>query len=196
MTTPTPLPAPEDNVDEEPIITPSSGVLARERAQNERRRQLKRFNLLYIYLPLTMLVVFLITMVVLLGWVSLSEGGANISGREQASGVADFMVITLCLVPMSLLCLVFPGAGGYLLYLRRKKGSFVRERVAGLMHKAEGGLESADAKLADVQPKVVDGTIKVRQQIDRILDTIYDTFANLSQTIDRQLRRDQDNEDE
>ncbi len=169
-------------------IPPSTATILdpiQAQAKQARQASINRFNRLYVYLPIGLVTGFLIFMFGMLVWATLFADGSTEQG--QASGVADVFVTLLCLFPMTLLCLALPGAGGYALYWRRTKGSVARKHVSNLAGKAERGINTADEKLNEVQPRVVDGTIKARQTIDRIIDTIYELVTNLVAAIDRKI---------
>lgn len=174
------------------IIQLSPAAKAREARQSTRKTDLKRFNWLYVYLPLTIGIILVVTLFGLITWAALFNDGVLEQG--QASGVADTFVTLLCLLPMTLIFLLLPAAGGYALYWRRNKGSVVRKHVANLAGKAESGLDTADEKLREQQPRIVDGTIKVRQKVDGTLDKIATTVLNLTQSIDRRMKGEKQDE--
>ena len=169
-------------------VPPSSTAVAdplQARAKQQRQAEINRFNRLFVYLPIGLITGFLIFMFGLLVWATLFADGSTEQG--QASGVADVFITMLCLLPMTLLCLVLPGAGGYALYWRRNKGSVARKHVSNLAGKAERGINTADQKLNETQPRIVDGTIKARQTIDRIIDTIYDMATKFVALLDSKI---------
>ena len=174
------------------IIQLSPAAKARKERQSNRKAELKRFNQLYVYLPLTLGIILVVTLFGLLTWAALFNDGAIEQG--QASGVADTFVTLLCLFPMTLIFLLLPAAGGYALYWRRNKGSVIRKHVSNLAGKAESGLDTADEKLREQQPRIVDGTIKARQKVDGTLDSIANTVINISQSLDRRIKGERQDE--
>ena len=165
------------------IIQPSSAELARIHTQQERQKALKKFNRLYLYLPLALATGILLGFFILLIWSALFSHDSI--AQNQASGISDIFITLFCLFPLVLVGLIFPAAGGYALYWRRQKGSLVRKHVTKLAGKAEGGLDSAEHKIREQQPRIVDGTIKARQKFDGLLDTIYQTATKLVASLDK-----------
>lgn len=145
---------------------------------------------MYIYLPIGLVVGMLIGVFIVLVWATFSpEGTTEI---EQASGVADVFVTMLCLLPLSIVGLVLPAAGFFALYWRRQKGSLARKRVSSLFGKAERGINTADEKLNDVQPRIVDGTIKARSAAESTMDAIYNASTKAVNKIDSFLTKKDD----
>jgi hypothetical protein len=126
--------------------------------QQERAMARRRFNRLYIYLPLGLASMAIVALVVLMLWGALSP---NIVGtREFASGLADIVII-LTIMPLLLLCAIVPaGAIGYVVYRRqqpqREHGRFqiLIWRLDGLVNKAHDKVEVALPKAAN---PVIDG---------------------------------------
>ena len=167
-------------------IAPAPVNLVRQKEQAEREKRLHRFNWLTLYIPVFLLALFAGVLLGLLGWATLGQGGEVEIG--QASGVADFFITLVCLLPLVIVGAILPIAGIGALYWRYTKGSVVRKPLTNLIRRGESGLATAETKLNEQQPRIVDGTIKVRQRIDQIIDLIYSSVTNALAWIDSKLR--------
>ena len=151
-----PAPIPADGTIE-PVVTLSPEVIAEREARDAK---LKRFNLLAVYLPIALVTLLVIVLMIGLIVATLVSDGA--ADRAMGSGFADLVLTSVVLIPMSLLCAVFPAAGGFLLYKRREKGSIVRKPLTNVLRKVDGGIVSAESKYKQIEPKIVEPTIKFR----------------------------------
>ncbi|MFN2135691.1 MAG: hypothetical protein ACK2UK_07040 [Candidatus Promineifilaceae bacterium] len=98
--------------DEQPGFSPSSEQL-------EREQQLKRFNRLYIYLPVG-IVLFIAAGLIVLMLVGIFAPGL-VGAEEFLSGLAD-TILVLWMLPMTVLCALGPVAYlGYLVNRRQRR---------------------------------------------------------------------------
>ncbi len=132
------------------LYQPSPDQLARAAA-------LKRFNRLYIYLPLAVFSVVGLVLVGLLLWGTLSP---NIVGtREFVSGLADLILI-LAVLPMMLLCAIVPAAYIAWVVYRRQQPQREHGRFQTLIWRLDSLVTKAQDKTSDVMPKVATPVIK------------------------------------
>lgn len=144
-------------------------------ADQARRRRLRRFNWLAVYLPLLAAVLLLGTLFVLLTISAFSP--APEAARRQASGLADFWLIMTVLCPLSLICGIFPGLGVGMLVWRRRRGSMLNDRVAGGMHRLSSLLDILQTYLEKAQLRIAAAIIAVRSRIAWLLRFVRRFFS-------------------
>jgi len=121
--------------------------------QETRAASLQRFNWYFVYPPLIVLGLILLTLTGLLIWGALSP---HILGtREFVSGVADIVVI-LTVLPMTLMCLVPPLAlVGFIIYRRQKKEERPKYgRLQTLFWRIGNIIDIVQTKIETILPKV------------------------------------------
>lgn len=125
--------------------------------QLERAAALRRFNRLYLYLPLA---VFSLAGLVLIGLLLWGVFSPNIVGtREFASGLADLVVI-LTTLPLLLLCALVPaGAVGLAVY-RRQQPKREHGRFQTLIWRLDALVTKAKDTAATTLPKAAAPLIK------------------------------------
>ncbi len=124
--------------------------------QKERAATLRRFNRLYVYLPLGLASLGALTLVILMLWGALSP---NIVGtREFASGLADIVLI-LTILPLLLLCAIVPAAAvGYAVY-RRQQPQREHGRLQPLFWRLDSLVNKAHDKAETALPKAANPVI-------------------------------------
>lgn len=175
-------------------ITPAPADLLQQKAQAERAKKLRRYNWLLVYIPVLLFALFAGILLGLLGWTALSQSNSIEVG--QASGVADVTLTLFVLLPLTIVGAVLPLAGIGALYWRYTKGSLLRKPLIAVARKGEAGLATAETKLNQQQPRIVDGTIKIRQRIDQIINLIYSSISSAFTWIDSKIRPDSAEKDE
>ncbi len=99
-------------------LTSESNVYQPTAAQLERAASLRRFNWMYVYIPLGL---FGLGVLVLMGLMLWGVFSPNITGtREFVSGLADIIII-FTILPLLLLCAIVPGlAIAYIIYKQKQ----------------------------------------------------------------------------
>lgn len=125
--------------------------------QLERAAALRRFNRLYLYLPLA---VFSLAGLVLVGLLLWGVFSPNVTGtREFASGLADLVVI-MTVMPLLLLCALVPAAAiGWLVY-RRQQPRQEHGRFQTLFWRLDTLLTRLQATVSTTLPKAAVPVIK------------------------------------
>ena len=157
----------------------------------ERDKALRRFNWLTIYLPLIVATLLALAALGVLGWFALAGEPASME-RMRASGIADFFLALVCLAPLSLIGAAFAGGGLFFLYWRRKKGSLLRERIQRILRKSDQRLDAADTRARVEQARVVQNTIRYRNQFEAFIDKLYLQLAQVAKWINEKLARNKD----
>lgn len=138
-------PAPTETSVYEPTVTQLERAMAR-----------RRFNRLYIYLPLGLASMAIVALVVLMLWGALSP--SIVGTREFASGLADIVII-LTIMPLLLLCAIVPaGVVGYAVY-RRKQPQREHGRLQSLFWRLDGLVNKAHDKAETALPKAANPVI-------------------------------------
>lgn len=124
--------------------------------QLEREIALRRFNWLVLYIPIGLAGLAVLVLIGLMIWGTLSP---HITGtREFASGMADLIVI-LTIVPLMLLCAIFPAAVlGYVVY-RRQQPKREHGRFRTLFWRLETLLEKTSTRTETILPKAANPII-------------------------------------
>lgn len=177
MTTPLP-PQPEQTV-----YQPSTEQLARDAA-------LRRFNRLYVALPIGLGVVALLIIIGLFLFLIFSPD--SVASAQYISNLADIIMI-LGTVPLLVLCAILPIA--YLGYVanrrqRRAQGPIItgpmanRSRVQAALWRVDSAMEKANQKTNEVAPKVAEPFIKANarfNQAESWLKSIRNAFRRSDQ---------------
>jgi hypothetical protein len=174
------------------IIPPEeTAVFAPSSEQLERERELKRFNRLYIYLPVGIVVAMVIGLLVLM---LIGIFAPGLVGAEVfLSGLADTIMV-LWMIPMSVLCAFGPIA--YIAYVINR-----RQRRAELPPDSPL-LEHSRAQMAMWQAQ--DISKRIDEKTETISDRVASPFYSLSGFVayveawliilSRPFRRDNNNE--
>jgi hypothetical protein len=118
-----------------------------------RNKALRRFNWLYIYTPIIVVVVLTLGILALLTWQSLVPDSAE--KMLFLSGLADLILIGwMC--PMTLILSLGPISGIYFLYRRNQRGSYVREPLQRLVWRTDSLLDTSQDKIKQVQPRIAE----------------------------------------
>jgi hypothetical protein len=151
----------------QPIPAESSGPTE---VQAKRTRSLRRFNWLFVYLPILLATGAVLALIGLLLWYSIIGGWAgNVEvqqGRALASGLADTIFI-LAALPWALLCPVLPLAFFAGLAASRRKGVSPVRSIQKLLHKLDDALMRVDQRLNQLVPRVTGVIITARAQVTR-----------------------------
>ena len=126
--------------------------------QELRAQALKRFNRLYIYLPIGFLVLISLLLLGLMSWQIFAADGPQT--RQFASGLADIIII-FTTIPLLLLCAIVPaGAIGYYVYRRQKEESRKNGRLQTIFWRVDHILERTQQKTDETLPKITSPLIK------------------------------------
>lgn len=185
MTNQLPATVPEQRIEPIPATNPAFAE------QQERTKELRKFNWLAVYLPLILGTLAALIPLGVLAWFALSSEAGS-PNRDQASGVADVFITMVCLAPLALIGAGLAGGGVFFLYWRRKRGSLVREKVQGGLRKVDGRLSSADSRARVEQARVVENTVRYRNRFEQLLDQLYYRFAQMSKWINERLAKNRD----
>lgn len=141
----------------------------------KRAKSLRRFNWLFVYLPMLLAAGAVIALLGLLLWYSIFGGWAgNVEvqqGRALASGLAD-TIFLLAALPWALLCPVLPLAFFVGLAASRRKGVSPVRRLQKLLHRLDDALLHADQRLNQLVPRVTGVFITTRAQVTRAETTV------------------------
>lgn len=149
-------------------IQPQSNTVYTPTAEQlERAKARRRFNLLFIYLPLTIAAIGVVTLVVLMVIGVLNPMPET--SRGFVSGLADLIIILVTL-PLALVCGAVPlGLGGYLIHRRRQKPAPPVQtgepapaygRLQRLFWKLEDLIVKSRGKSDEIMPKVAQPLIR------------------------------------
>ena len=126
-------------------------------AQLERAAALRRFNRLFVYLPIIIAAVIALIVVGLLFWITLIQPGEN--SRETVSGIASAVVIMVSL-PMTLLC-ALPSVLFIAIYVQgRKKEMAPIKRLQTIFWQIDSVILRVQTAVNDFTPKVAGVVIK------------------------------------
>lgn len=132
------------------------------RVQEERAAALKRFNRLFVYVPILIAAVIALVVIGLLFWVTLIRPGE--SSRDTVSGIASAVVI-LASLPMTVLCAVpsilFIGA----FVQGRKKGMAPLKRIQTIFWQIDNFVLRIQTAVNENTPKVAGVVIKAHAAV-------------------------------
>ncbi len=148
------------------IISPATAVsTSPDPILEQRKEATKRFNLLFVYLPI------IVAAVVALLVFGLVVGNALFGGDGTAqatdSGLADMLVIMFVLSPLAIMGAALVGLAGYLLNWRRKKGSVVRKPLQKATVKVDQLAVTANEKAETAQAAVADKIIQTNSKVSQ-----------------------------
>lgn len=135
--------------------------------QKDRYRALRRFNLLYVYLPIVLCSLLILSVIGYFGWQTAVQ--SDPSALMTASGLADLILI-IVMIPMVIIGLIWPAALiglGYWLYKRRQER---KERPSSLEEgvliqkytwRAESALDKVLIKVQSVARTIADTVIRM-----------------------------------
>lgn len=141
-------------------------------SQIERKKALKRFNLLFVYLPIAFFTILILTVIGYISW--LSVGVRQESMLSTVSGLADLTLI-LVMIPMMVIGLLGPAALFGIIYwtvkrrqAKKEQPSIVEEGI--LLQKyswqAESFLDRVRLQVQKGMDKAADPVIKLNGWLD------------------------------
>ncbi len=156
----------EYSSNQSPTFEPTSIQLDREKA-------LKRFNMLYVYLPIALGTLIVLGVMGFLVWITFGERAE--STLTAVSGLADLILI-LILLPIVLIGLLGPIALGGLIYWlyqqRKKKAEHPQDEHGILIQKYTWQIEQRSdtllAKLQDILSKIAPPIIQINARLESI----------------------------
>lgn len=125
--------------------------------QIDRAAALRRFNRLYVYLPLGFFSLVALVLVGLMLWGALSP--SVVGTREFASGLAD-LVIILTIMPLMLLCALVPAAALGLVAYRRQQPQRDYGRFQTLLWRLDSLVVKSQQAAEKAMPKVANPVIR------------------------------------
>ena len=125
--------------------------------QIERDDALRRFNRLFVYLPILITAVIALAVIGLLFWVTIIQPGE--ASRETVSGIASAVVILVSL-PMTVLCAIPSILIIAITVQGRKKGMAPIKRVQTLFWRLDGLVLRIQSAVNENVPKVANVVIK------------------------------------
>jgi hypothetical protein len=145
-------------------------------AQIDRDAALRRFNRLFVYLPIIIAALIALVMIGLLFWVTLIQPGEN--SRETVSGIASAVII-LVSIPMTLLC-ALPSALIIGLTLQsRQKGQAPIKRIQKSFWWLDNLVLRIQSTVNETVPKVANPVVKghaaaayVRTLLNKIINLL------------------------
>lgn len=159
-------------------------VVRLETAAENNQKALKRFNRLYVFVPLGLTA--LLAVVVMAAVIASTIFNENATAQGTTSGLADLLVIAFILFPVMLLMVALVGLVMYMLNERRRRGSFVRGRVTKAGTKlieygdiAQTKTEAAQTRIADTVIKTNSRVTKTKALLTNIAQTTQDTIKDI-----------------
>lgn len=144
-----------NSVEPKPEYRPTS-------AQEERAAALRRFNRLFVYLPVIIAAVIALAIVGLLFWVTLFQPGE--SSRETVGGIASAVIILVSL-PMTLLCAI-PSILFIGVFVQgRNKGMAPIKRVQTIFWRIDSFVLKIQTAVNENTPKVAGVVIKAHAAV-------------------------------
>lgn len=125
--------------------------------QLERAAALRRFNRLFVYLPIILAALIGLFVVGLLFWVTLVQPGEG--SRETVSGIASFVII-LTSIPMTLLCAIPSVLFIALIVQGRQKGTAPIKRVQTIFWRLDSLVLRLQSTVNEFMPKMADVVIR------------------------------------
>jgi len=139
-----------NTVEPKPEYTPTPVQLARGAA-------LRRFNLLYVYLPIIFAAVIAFFIIGLLFWVTLIQPGET--SRVTVSGIAS-SVIVLVSLPMTILC-ALPSVLFIVLFVQgRNKGLAPIKQIRTIFWRIDSLILKVQSAVNEYTPKIANIVIK------------------------------------
>jgi len=132
-------------------------TLSKEELREQRELEKKKFQRWAILFPMVIVTLLAIVGFFVLSWFAIGED----VGRTADSAIADIIIITTILIPLSLIGLGVVGALFWLVRKRKQHGSYVRKPVSKGLQKADSFVQTAEEKLVKHQPKIVDPVVKI-----------------------------------
>ncbi len=139
MTTPT------TTTNTKSVYQPNPSQLARENA-------LKRFNRIFVFVPVTLLGLIVLGLVIFMIWAALTSSPED-HLFSLLSGTADIILITCVILPAMLLCTVGPALAGFLIYRTAERRKLPpeekRSKLQTLLWRIDSLIEKIQARLHD-----------------------------------------------
>lgn len=129
----------------------------------QRDKTIKRFNGLFVYVPVALMFVLFALVMLVLFMATIIDGDAL--QQSYSSGFADIILLMTCILPATIVAAIFPTASLFLLYKRRQHGSFVRAPLTKGLRKVDDIIVTADDKAGAAQEQVANRIIDVRGRI-------------------------------
>lgn len=125
--------------------------------QRQRAESLRRFNRLYLYLPIGFATFIAILLIGLMLWFTFAPGQEAF--RSFTSGLADVIII-LTAVPLTLLCSLPAIIALAIFFNNRQKPKREFPRTQVFMWKVDSLISRAQSKTDEVAPRVAEPVIK------------------------------------
>jgi hypothetical protein len=143
--------------------------------QLERDAALRRFNRLFVYLPIVFAAVIALFVIGLLFWVTFIQPGEN--GRETVSGIASAVIILVSL-PMTIIC-VIPSALFIGVYFQgRKKGMAPIKSLQRIFWRIDKLVLRLQTAVNENAPKAANAVIKAHTAVEYVRNLLKQ-FINL-----------------
>lgn len=137
-------------------------------AYTERDKQLNRYNRLTIYLPIGLMVAFILGLVGLMLWLVLAgESAEQSQWREFTSASADIIII-LTALPFILFGALFPILAGVWIWYTWEKRYPVEKWLQGWLRRTDGFVRTNSGRLGGVAEKSANASITYRASVTRI----------------------------
>jgi hypothetical protein len=129
--------------------------------QQERAASIKRFNRLFVYLPISFFSVLAILLTILLLYLSLNP--PTDETLSTISGIADSVVI-LGIVPTLVLCAIVPALFLVTTFQARKQGMAPLRQLQFLLWRMDSGIGLVRQKVNETAPKIARPFITVHSK--------------------------------
>lgn len=120
--------------------------------QLTRANALNRFNWMYLYVPVTLLGLTVLTLTVLMLYTVFSRSPEDPS-YSFFSGLADLILIFYVILPSMLLCAIGPAAAGFLIYRATERRKLPpaerRSKIQTLLWRVDSLINQIQARLRD-----------------------------------------------
>lgn len=143
--------------------------------QLEREAALRRFNRLFVYLPIGIAVIIALLVIGLLFWVTLIQPGED--SRETVSGIASSVVI-LASIPMTIICAIPSVLFIVVFFQGRKKGMAPIKRIQTIFWRIDSLVLRLQSAVNEYTPKVANVIVKPHAAVAYVRN-LFNQFINL-----------------
>ena len=144
------------------VVLPMEPVFEPSTRQLERAKEIRRFNLLYIYFPIVSL--SLVVLLLVLALIYLGLNPPALETLQTLSGIADAVVI-LGLIPTIILCGIFPTLVIGVTVQARKQGIAPIQQLQVLLWRLDRLIGTGRMKVDEVAPKIARPFINIHATV-------------------------------
>lgn len=134
-----------------PDVVPEKTEYSPTTIQQERAASIKRFNRLFVYLPITFFGIVAILTTIILLYLSLNPPTEET--LLTISGIADAVVI-LGTIPVMIVCGIFPALFLVTVVQARQRGMAPLRQLQTLLWRMDSGIGLARQKVEEIAPRI------------------------------------------